>query len=99
LRPIPKATKQAKPFAPHIGEFAKSTKHFLRCAEGPLGAVGMPMFHAETDQQTAAGCLKDRAFVLIRKFREGRTSVAQDESVVLWRSIGEEAAACPTHFL
>src|ERR1700722_16572561 len=47
------AGKQAKPFAPHISELGKLCKHFLRCAEGPPRAAGMPMFPAETDQQTA----------------------------------------------
>src|SRR5882757_9848904 len=72
-----KAGKQAKPFAPHISELAELCKHFLRCAEGPLRAAGMPMFHAETDQQTATVRLKDRAFVLIRNFREERKILVQ----------------------
>ena len=86
-----KASKQAEPFAPHIGEFAKSSKHFLRCAEGPLRAVGMPMFHAETDQQTAAVRLKDRALVLIRNFREERAILVQQGLKALRADIFTEA--------
>jgi hypothetical protein len=86
-----KASKQAKPLAPHIGEFAKSSKHFLRGAEGLLRALGMPMFHAEPDQQTAAVRLKDRAFVLIRNFREERTVLVQHGLEALRSDIFAEA--------